>query len=39
MKDFKEILLSKGIIAFDYQELDTDLIKTYKYFEQKFKEL
>ncbi|MBD2568213.1 hypothetical protein [Anabaena lutea] len=40
MDDIKEILIEKGIIkVFDYQELDTDLIDTYNYFENKFQEL
>ncbi len=41
MKDIKEISIMKGVIksAFDYQGLDADLIITYKYFEEKFKNL
>ncbi|MBN3873578.1 hypothetical protein [Nostoc sp. JL33] len=41
MKDIKGIPIRKGIIksAFDYQGLDANLIITYKYFEEKFKEL
>ena len=40
MDDIKEILIEKGIIqVFDYQELDTELIDTYQYFEKKFQEL
>jgi hypothetical protein len=41
MKDIKEILINKGIIksVFDYQELDTDLIIIYKYFEEQFQSL
>lgn len=36
MDDIKEILIEKGIIqVFDYQELDTELIDTYQYFEKK----
>src|SRR5689334_6975836 len=41
MKDIKEVPIKKGMIksAFDYQELDTDLVIIYKYFEEKFKDL
>lgn len=41
MKDIKEISIMKGVIksAFDYQGLEADLIITYKYFEEKFKNL
>ncbi|WP_088890673.1 hypothetical protein [Leptolyngbya ohadii] len=41
MKDIREISIKKGIIksAFDYQELDSNLIEVYEYFEEKFKNL
>jgi hypothetical protein len=41
MNEIKEILVNKGIITdeFDYQDLDIDLISTYKYFEKRFQEL
>jgi hypothetical protein len=41
MNEIKEILIKKGIITdeFDYQDLDIELINTYKYFEKRFQEL